>query len=276
MNDNPNVWDSIRLNRKLLSSDVWKMGPLAVQVWIWLLLRAVWKPEGFTLDNGIHLQRGQVWFTYPQLQDALKSRRGKGFQRPSLANLKRIVTAFQGRSKADPIADRLVDCKADYRGVVLTICKYDDYNPRPANSGPNSGPKRISIADPEEVQKEEVLVLDSCCPDVPSLRPQPIGQQVCTLWGKLRLPVPPGYDHCQAAVRLSSLTKHYTDQQILDGPKRIADTPDLAWAGKKGPGYLAAKTRNGEIVLGVVLDWQAKEEEPVPVWTGPDESWRNA
>ena len=126
------VYPFLPLARKLEGSPVWEMGPLTVQVWIWLLLKAVWKPEGYTLRNGIHLERGQAWTTYGLLRKALKARKGIGYTYPSETTLKRIM----GRLKAD----RMVDLKADQLGLVITICKYEEYNTPNFESGPHGGP----------------------------------------------------------------------------------------------------------------------------------------
>ena len=100
----------IRLYRKTISSDVWEMGPLAVQLWIYIMLRAVFRPEGYTMPNGkTHVERGQFLTTYPQLQEALRHKRGKGFSR------------------------------LDGRGVVITLLNYDTYNPLENESGGQSG-----------------------------------------------------------------------------------------------------------------------------------------
>ena len=132
--------------RKIEHSTVWEMGPLAIQLWLWLLLKAVWKPEGFTMWNGIHLERGQLWTTYDLMREGLRVRKGRGYALPASTTLKDIITRLK--------ADRMVDLKADRNGLVITICKYDEYNPLELESRPNSRPQRNRLADPE-VQREE-------------------------------------------------------------------------------------------------------------------------
>ena len=134
--------------RKIVDSPVWKMGPLAVQVWIWLLLKTVWKTEGVTMRNGIHLKRGQLWTTYDLMREGLRVRKGRGYTQPASTTLKDTITRLK--------ADRMVDLKADRNGLIITICKYDEYNPIELESRPNSRPERNRLADPEVQGEEQV------------------------------------------------------------------------------------------------------------------------
>jgi len=123
--------------------------------------------------------------------------------------------------------------------TVLAQCGHS------SGSGSGSGSGSEAGTTEDEVEKKE---------DTPE---EPIGNRVAVLWSRLRLPVPKAYDHLQARARLSSLTAYFTDDQILAGPQRIAENPDdLAWVAAKGYGYLAARTKNGVLVLQSVLDWK--------------------
>lgn len=82
-----------------------------------------------------------------------------------------------------------------------------------------------------------------------------IGQRVNELWRELKLPSPRGYNWLEGAMRVSTLTEHFTDAEILAGVRRLATTPGLSWATKKGPAYLAETHKGGVRVLQTVLDW---------------------
>ena len=69
---------SLPLARKIIDSSVWEQGAQAVQLWIWLLMTAVYAEGGYTLRNGKRLKRGQLWTTYRLMSRALRYRWGKG------------------------------------------------------------------------------------------------------------------------------------------------------------------------------------------------------
>ena len=150
----------IPLARKLEGSPVWEMGPLTVQLWIWLLLKAVWKPEGFTLKNGIHLERGQLWTTYGRMSEALKTRKGQGYTRPAIRTLRDVVSRL--------IDARMIAVLATHQGLLITICNYEEYNPTDFDSRTVSRTVSRSIDATEEQRKEqrvqEQLPLDTPYP----------------------------------------------------------------------------------------------------------------
>jgi len=166
----------LRLSRTLPNSPVWDMGSRAVQLWLWLLLQAVYAEEGYTLPDGWHLQRGQLWTTFPRLRQALRYRQGRGFASPPLSTLKATIERFKEGRMIDCQAVRNADRKADRDGIVITICKYDEYNPLPNKSRPisrpNGVPGRRPNADPEGERKEERKEKE----DPPPTPPPPEGE----------------------------------------------------------------------------------------------------
>ena len=102
-----------------------------------------------------------------------------------------------------------------------------------------------------------------------------IGQRVAQQWRKLGLKYPRRYDHALAAVKVSTLTADFSEEEILSAAPKIAKTPGLAWAGKRGPGYLAQQTSSGQVVLEAVLNWQDNDrEKDEPVTTKHPPAWR--
>jgi len=82
-----------------------------------------------------------------------------------------------------------------------------------------------------------------------------IGQKTVELWKELDLEAPRVYDWLQAAVKVSSLSEHFEDTEILDAVRKIARIPDLrAWAGRRGPSYLCESVK-GRLVIEAVIDW---------------------
>ena len=64
-----------------------------------------------------------------------------------MTTIKRIIGGF--------LTDRMVDLNADQSGLVITICKYDDYNPLQDFGGPVRGPVGGRLVDPQEKRKEK-------------------------------------------------------------------------------------------------------------------------
>ena len=95
------------LARKLEHSPVWQMGPTAIQLWIWLLMKAVWKPQGETTDNGRHIKRGQLWTTHERIQAALKYKKGKGFKSPSVGTIYNKLQALKAENMIENRTERL-------------------------------------------------------------------------------------------------------------------------------------------------------------------------
>lgn len=82
-----------------------------------------------------------------------------------------------------------------------------------------------------------------------------IGQRVNELWRELGLGASRGYDWNLGAMKITALTQDFTEEEILSGVRKIARTPGLAWAGKRGPSYLA--TKKDEVWrLEIVLTWE--------------------
>jgi hypothetical protein len=83
-----------------------------------------------------------------------------------------------------------------------------------------------------------------------------IGNVVNNLWREQGLRAPRVYDWNQGAVAVSTLTKDFSEAEILTAIKRIGSNPDLAWAGMFGPVYLTKHTTSGQLVLEAVLNWR--------------------
>lgn len=138
---------SLPLARKLIGSSVWEQGPLAVQLWIWMLMTAVFAEEGYTLKNGRHLKRGQLWTTYRLISKALKYRWGKGYKDAPIATLKRIIDGW--------LVERLVELSVEHTGITVTICNYEKYNSPVSIGGTVDGTIEKSLVEQEEKGIEE-------------------------------------------------------------------------------------------------------------------------
>jgi hypothetical protein len=103
----------------------------------------------------------------------------------------------------------------------------------------------------------------------PDWHQEPFGNKVNDLWRRLQLETPRGYDWLQGAVKVSSLRKDWEEAEILAVCTKISQTPALAWAGTKGPAYLAAPCGKAKIsVMETCHRWrddEAQAEDAAPV-----------
>ena len=83
-----------------------------------------------------------------------------------------------------------------------------------------------------------------------------VGQRANVLWRELNLGTRRHYDWGQGAIALTALTADFTDEEILGAIRKIARTPGLAWAGKRGPEYLTKRTGSGDLVIESVINWE--------------------
>jgi len=102
----------------------------------------------------------------------------------------------------------------------------------------------------------------------PDWHQEPFGNKVNDLWRKHELQTARGYDWLQGAVVVSSLTKDWEEAEILAVITKIATTPALAWAGTKGPAYLAVPCGKARIsVMETCHRWRddpQKTDEAAP------------
>ena len=120
--------------RQLTESDVWEMSGDALKLWIWILMDAVYDPNGVPCCNGrLRVQRGQLWTTIPRIQEALKSVKGRGHLRPETRLIEGYLAKFREHGM---IASQVVR-----RGILITINNYDDYNPKGSKEKVPTNPK---------------------------------------------------------------------------------------------------------------------------------------
>lgn len=101
--------------------EVWESGALCWQLWTLLLMRANGSAESKTLRDGTVIPRGALVTSFPEIREACKFRRGKGWKYPALATVKYWISWLDDKS--------IVDLKANRRGLFITICNYEKWNP---------------------------------------------------------------------------------------------------------------------------------------------------
>ena len=88
-----------------------------------------------------------------------------------------------------------------------------------------------------------------------------IGNHVNELWRSLGIPVPRGYNWVLGAAKVSRLTEHWSDIEILEAVRKV-DQLKMTWV--KSPAYLSEPAKGGGTVMDVVMGWR-DEEKPEEV-----------
>lgn len=104
----------IKLNRKLLYSDTFS-NPITLKVWIWILLKAEWKPKLKSTSNGrgyveVKIKRGQLIFGRKVCAEELSMSEGSLYRH--ILKLKEMGN---------------IEIQPNTHYSVITVCKYDTY-----------------------------------------------------------------------------------------------------------------------------------------------------
>ncbi len=106
----------VMLAKQMLSSEVMKMHPMYLALWVWMLLKANYTDQGT-------LGRGQLLTSIEEMQEAMSYYVGWRKETPSKDQIR---SAYEALKRATMITTRKT-----IRGMVITICNYDKYqNPR--------------------------------------------------------------------------------------------------------------------------------------------------
>ena len=136
MNENRIQGGYILLSRKIIESEIWSKPPLYLKIWIYLLSRAQFKKY-----RG--LERGQVFFSIPEIQEACSHYVGFRKEMPTYDQVRKAVDWMKQASNTDngrfPYEDQCEDQYEDQaktsmitttkttRGVVANIVNYNVY-----------------------------------------------------------------------------------------------------------------------------------------------------
>jgi hypothetical protein len=124
----------IKLNRRLLESDIWNKPPLYLKVWMYLLCQASHQPYG-------NLQRGQLVTSVEKIQDAVTYKEGAIVRRPTYEQVRNILRymrknaiksthtarAPDGVPLRVPEESPMISMRKVTGGLLVTIEKYSLY-----------------------------------------------------------------------------------------------------------------------------------------------------
>jgi hypothetical protein len=116
---------AIQINRKIFANPLLE-DPHYFRAWVWLLCEAAWKPRRQRVVTGrqtiiVDLQRGQLTASRRYMAKALKWTEQR-------------VRTFLDHTKIDG----MISLETNQGQMVITICKYDEYQLQPAATNPQS------------------------------------------------------------------------------------------------------------------------------------------
>jgi len=158
----------ILLSRKIIESEIWSKPPLYLKIWIYLLSRAQFKKY-----RG--LERGQVFFSIPEIQEACSHYVGFRKEVPTYKQVRKAVEWMKQASNADNerfpyegqakgnmkgntkgnTKGNMIEVKKTTRGVVADIVNYNVYqdpnsyenNPLNLHEGQHEGRMKGNMKD---------------------------------------------------------------------------------------------------------------------------------
>ena len=117
----------ILLSKGILNSEIWNKPPLYMKVWVYLLTNANYNDYG-------NLKRGQLFTSIPDIQKACSYQVGYRTVTPSKKEIWGILEFLrnpnEGNCEGNAKEPMIVTAKVTH-GMIVTICKYNDYqNPK--------------------------------------------------------------------------------------------------------------------------------------------------
>lgn len=125
----------ILLSKSILESGIWSKPPLFLKVWMYLLTNANYADYG-------NLKRGQLFTSIPEIQRSCSYQVGYRKVTPTKKEIFGILEYLrnpcEGNDEGNAKAPMIVTTKVTH-GMVVTICKYNDYQDPKFYEGNNEG-----------------------------------------------------------------------------------------------------------------------------------------
>lgn len=129
----------ILLSKSIVESEIWSKPPLFMKVWVYLLTNANYKDHG-------NLKRGQLFTSIPEIQRACSYRVGYRTMEPTKKEIWGVLEFlrnpyegnYEGNNEGTTKVPMIVTMKVTH-GMIVTICKYNDYQNPKYYEGNNEG-----------------------------------------------------------------------------------------------------------------------------------------
>lgn len=113
----------ILVSRKLIESEIWEKPPLYLKVWMYLLMRAQYKPYK-------DLDRGELVVSIPELIEACSYKVGYRTEKPSKSQIFNILEWLRNSDEASDErydTETMIDTTKTTRGMVVKVSNYNVY-----------------------------------------------------------------------------------------------------------------------------------------------------
>ena len=113
----------ILISRSILDSDIWKMPPIYLKVWIYLLTNAMFADKG-------NLKRGQLFTSTQEIADNCSYYKGCVKVTPTRKEIWHVIEWLRNPHVRDTVGDTkgtMVGTTKGTHGMVVTICNYNKY-----------------------------------------------------------------------------------------------------------------------------------------------------
>jgi hypothetical protein len=113
----------ILVSRKLIESEIWEKPPLYLKVWMYLLMRAQYKPFK-------DLDRGELVVSIPELIEACSYKVGYRTEKPTKSQIYNILEWLRNSNEASHeryTNETMIDTAKTTRGMVVKVSNYNVY-----------------------------------------------------------------------------------------------------------------------------------------------------
>ncbi|MBE1554773.1 hypothetical protein [Sporosarcina limicola] len=113
----------ILLSRKLIESEIWDKPPIYMKVWMYLLMKAQYKPYK-------DLERGQLIVSIPEIIEACSYKVGYRTEKPTKSQIFNILEWLRNSDEASNegyAKETMIDTTKTTRGIVVNISNYNVY-----------------------------------------------------------------------------------------------------------------------------------------------------
>lgn len=111
------------MSRKLIESEIWDKPPLYLKVWMYLLMRAQFKPYK-------NLERGELVVSIPELIEACSYKVGYRTEKPTKSQIFNILEWLRNSDEASHEGyanDTMIETTKTTRGMVVKVLNYNVY-----------------------------------------------------------------------------------------------------------------------------------------------------
>lgn len=113
----------ILVSRKMIDSEIWDKPPIYMKVWMYLLMRAQYKPYK-------NLERGELVVSIPEIIEACSYKVGYRTEKPSKSQIFNVLEWLRSSdegSDEDDANETMIETTKTTRGMVVNISNYNVY-----------------------------------------------------------------------------------------------------------------------------------------------------